>query len=861
MKLIHHLLIIAAVLLIPFALDNAYAVHESDLDISVFDEFYYDDISVNGTDIHVSSNYGADFTYVSFDKVVILKNGIGDALDITCPTTDSKVLVDYPQLILGEGASHNNDIDKNGGSFSVGSFMVLCEANTLAGFSPFPITIQVEETLVEDLDDDWFNVKRSNGLPIVYGVLDDSGYVYASFDDAFAIEDTFGELNFICDDDSEVNSDDGSWKNINSFGGEFTPGEFIIECNFYLPNGNEDTLKIKITVIEIIPSNDPPVIEITGANPVTLTVGDTYVDAGATATDTEDDDTTLVIITTNNVDTTTAGSYTVDYAVTDSNGNLTTDSRTVDVEDPVTYDFTVTGDRELEFMSNFDGDAEGYGYYVWGDFVITDDHSGEVLTYQCPTKRAMDSNGNTIPSVIIHTSGSSWSFVFDDEMEATVGSYTINCDLFYADHSLDVQYFSFNVIIAEQVDLSDDWFNFTHINNAVYKGGELDKDGFLYASFNSIKVLEDTFGEIEYSCSDESVTIVDEGDYRNIYATGGEFTPGEYLVECDYNYPNGTPDTIEFSVTIYESTPVDEVDPTDPLDFNFTVLSSTNFTFEFLDNLESDILTKITWGDFEIIDNNTGDNLSYSCPTKQYVNAYGEPLPEAEILATDGEWYSIYDDYGKFSVGSFIINCDVFYSGVDLVEYFSFQVNVLSPEDDEDPPKKRGSGGCSDCTPPTLGLDKNFKRIVDNGFSYNGNVVNVEKWHTEYPLINATVGEMNKVEIIVYENGGINNMKYVQFGLGAEEIGQSLSTLEVLIEVHLQTFGNLEDIAVDEIIIIDKDNLIDNDTVTAVSHVYPCTTNSNDYNCVKMHLEYSYREATINHIMVVNYFKTALYRF
>ncbi len=166
--------------------------------------------------------------------------------------------------------------------------------------------------------------------------------------------------------------------------------------------------------------------------------------------------------------------------------------------------------------------------------------------------------------------------------------------------------------------------------------------------------------------------------------------------------------------------------------------------------------------------------------------------------------------------------------------------------------KKKGNGGCADCTPPTLGLDKTYKRVVDDGFSYNGNMVQVEKWYTDFPLINATVGIPNLVEIKVYENTGINNMKWVQFCLGAEERGQPLNSCEVLIEVHLSTNGTTTDIAVKEIVINDKDNLIDNDTVAAISYVVPCMENSTLSNCVKVDLDYTYREETLNHMLIVN---------
>ena len=169
----------------------------------------------------------------------------------------------------------------------------------------------------------------------------------------------------------------------------------------------------------------------------------------------------------------------------------------------------------------------------------------------------------------------------------------------------------------------------------------------------------------------------------------------------------------------------------------------------------------------------------------------------------------------------------------------------------EDVKKKNGSG-CADCTPPTLGLNKNYKRVVDNGFSYNNNTAQVEKWHTPYPLINATVGETNTVEIIIYENQGIGNMKMVQFGLGGEEIAQALSTFEVIIEVPLfnnMTSGNTE---TDEIIITDKDNLIENSSVNATTSAVKCMDDDTNPSCLKVVLEYSYRESTINHMMVVN---------
>jgi hypothetical protein len=63
-------------------------------------------------------------------------------------------------------------------------------------------------------------------------------------------------------------------------------------------------------------------------------VGDTYIDAGATAKDNYDGDITSNIVTVSNVDTAIVGSYTVTYDVSDANGNAAdTVTRIVTVED------------------------------------------------------------------------------------------------------------------------------------------------------------------------------------------------------------------------------------------------------------------------------------------------------------------------------------------------------------------------------------------------------------------------------------------------------------------------------------------------------------------------------------------------
>jgi len=191
-----------------------------------------------------------------------------------------------------------------------------------------------------------------------------------------------------------------------------------------------------------------------------------------------------------------------------------------------------------------------------------------------------------------------------------------------------------------------------------------------------------------------------------------------------------------------------------------------------------------------------------------------------------------------------------------LFQYYNYTNIIFEPDEipetpEPEEPIKKSSSGCVDCIPPTLGLNTNFKRIVDDGFAYNGNPIQVKKWHTPYPLINSTIGDINKVEIKVYENNGITNMKLVQFGLGVKEMGQPLSTIEVLIEAHLLS-TSADGVSVKEIVIIDPDNLIDNDTVSIVAYPHTCQNTDVQQNCIKVDLEYSYRESTINSMMVIN---------
>ena len=81
--------------------------------------------------------------------------------------------------------------------------------------------------------------------------------------------------------------------------------------------------------------SDTPVITLTGNSTVNLNLNDSYVDAGATATDLTDGDITANIAVTGTVDTSVVGTYYLYFNVSDSQSNAATQKvRTIIVTDP-----------------------------------------------------------------------------------------------------------------------------------------------------------------------------------------------------------------------------------------------------------------------------------------------------------------------------------------------------------------------------------------------------------------------------------------------------------------------------------------------------------------------------------------------
>ncbi len=120
-------------------------------------------------------------------------------------------------------------------------------------------------------------------------------------------------------------------------------GSYTISYNVTDEAGNAAT---EVTRTVNVRDTTPPVITLLGANPMTLTLGDSYAESGATATDNVDGDISVDISGT--VNTNEVGIYTISYNVTDEAGNAATEvTRTVNVQDTTPPVITLSGTNPM----------------------------------------------------------------------------------------------------------------------------------------------------------------------------------------------------------------------------------------------------------------------------------------------------------------------------------------------------------------------------------------------------------------------------------------------------------------------------------------------------------------------------------
>ncbi len=218
-------------------------------------------------------------------------------------------------------------------------------------------------------------------------------------------------------------------------------GTYIITYNVSDAAGNA-AVEVTRTVI-VSADTTAPVITLTGALNITLNLGDTYTEQGATATDNVDGDITAnIVIGGDTVDTNTPGTYVITYNVSDAAGNAATEViRTVTVNPDTTAPvITLIGASSISLTvgdiyteqgatatDNIDGDITA-NIIIGGDVVDTNSTGTYVVTYN-----VSDAAGNaavevtrtiTVSEVSTGCSGGISSFPYSESFENTLGAWT-----------------------------------------------------------------------------------------------------------------------------------------------------------------------------------------------------------------------------------------------------------------------------------------------------------------------------------------------------------------------------------------------------------------------------------------------------
>ena len=180
-------------------------------------------------------------------------------------------------------------------------------------------------------------------------------------------------------------------------------GSYTVTYTATDASGNQATAVVRtVNVVD----TTAPVITLTGDATVTIELGATYTDEGATASDNYDGDITDSIVTETTVDTSVVGSYTVTYNVTDANSNdATTVTRIVNVVDLIIPILTLVGEDLIyidQGSNYFDAGATAFDNYD-GDITENITVTGEVDTESFGPYTliydVMDSSGNVAISI------------------------------------------------------------------------------------------------------------------------------------------------------------------------------------------------------------------------------------------------------------------------------------------------------------------------------------------------------------------------------------------------------------------------------------------------------------------------------
>jgi hypothetical protein len=261
----------------------------------------------------------------STDPVINLNGPSSSNHEVGPPYTDTATASDNADgnitssmttTITKDGAVFGDDVSTIG--YVTGTYVITYNVSDDAGNAATPVTRTVT---VADTLDPTMELQGDATVAITVGQsYSDAGVIPGdNYDQSPTISIT------ITKNDAAFNDD------ITTIGNAI--GTYVITYTASDAAGNTATPVTRTVNVEAAPDDTTaPVISLTGASTITLTVGEAYTEYGATATDTVDG-TVTVTIGGDTVDTGVAGIYIITYNATDAAQNAATQvTRTVNVE-------------------------------------------------------------------------------------------------------------------------------------------------------------------------------------------------------------------------------------------------------------------------------------------------------------------------------------------------------------------------------------------------------------------------------------------------------------------------------------------------------------------------------------------------
>ncbi len=168
-----------------------------------------------------------------------------------------------------------------------------------------------------------------------------------------------------------------------------------------------------------------------------------------------------------------------------------------------------------------------------------------------------------------------------------------------------------------------------------------------------------------------------------------------------------------------------------------------------------------------------------------------------------------------------------------------FDCPECEPEEQPEVTESNGSG-CDNCEPPTLGLNKaGDQRMVDGGFTCNGQTIDVENYYTDFPTVTNAVGERLQCTFIIYEDTYADNVRHFEFAVG-KRVGDAMSEEQGKI-VWDRNFKLVETVTYDS-------ELFRN--VYVLSSLAKCLDASNTATCLKLELSATPKMPLVDEIIV-----------